>query len=98
MLIHADFSNLNEPQLVELVRLLAQYPDVLRRAFETQEPATIVTYLFKVCHQVSSCYKKIWVSGKPADIAIPRLAVYSASRQVLHNAMSLLGLVPVDRM
>ncbi|CAI4490593.1 AEL_collapsed_G0024770.mRNA.1.CDS.1 [Saccharomyces cerevisiae] len=98
MLIRADFSNLNEPQLVELVRLLAQYPDVLRRAFETQEPATIVTYLFKVCHQVSSCYKKIWVSGKPADIAIPRLAVYSASRQVLHNAMSLLGLVPVDRM
>ncbi|EJS43452.1 msr1p [Saccharomyces arboricola H-6] len=98
MLVNADFSNLDEPQLLELVRLLAQYPDILRRAFKTQEPATVVTYLFKVCHQISSCYNKIWIAGKPSDIAIPRLAVYSASRQVLHNAMSLLGLIPVDRM
>ncbi|CAI4053252.1 hypothetical protein SUVZ_15G2480 [Saccharomyces uvarum] len=98
MLVKADFSSLDEPQLVELVRLLAQYPDILKRAFKTQEPATIITYLFKVCHQVSSCYKKVWVAGKSNDVAIPRLAIYSASRQVLHNAMSLLGLIPVDRM
>ncbi|CAI4063772.1 arginine--tRNA ligase MSR1 SKDI_08G1390 [Saccharomyces kudriavzevii IFO 1802] len=98
MLVHADFSKLNEPPLVELVRLLAQYPDILRRAFKTQEPATIVTYLFKLCHQISSCYKKVWIAGKTSDIAIPRLAIYSASRQVLHNAMTLLGLIPVDRM
>ncbi|CAG57752.1 uncharacterized protein GVI51_A01947 [Nakaseomyces glabratus] len=94
----ADFSQLKEPAAALLVRLLGQYPDVLRNAMKTNEPATVVTYLFKLTHQVSSCYDVLWVAGQTEEVATARLALYGAARQVLYNGMRLLGLTPVERM
>lgn len=94
----ADYSLLKEPAAVLLIRLLAQYPDVLRNAIKTHEPTTVVTYLFKLTHQVSSCYDVLWVAGQTEELAAARLALYAAARQVLNNGMRLLGLTPVDRM
>ena len=94
----ADFSLLTEPAAVALVRLLSQYPDVLRNALKTHEPTTVVTYLFKLTHQVSSCYDVLWVAGQSKELATVRLALYAAARQVLYNGMKLLGLTPVERM
>lgn len=96
--VSADFSLLTEPAAILLVRLLAQYPDVLRNALKTHEPATVVTYLFKLTHQVSSCYDVLWVAGQTEELATARLALYAAARQVLYNGMRLLGLTPVERM
>lgn len=97
-LADADFSLITEPQGELLIRLLSQYPDVLRNASKTNEPATVVTYLFRLTHQVSSCYDVLWVAGQTEELATARLALYSAARQVLYNGMTLLGLTPVDRM
>lgn len=96
--LKADFSLLTEPAAILLVRILAQYPDVLRNAIKTHEPATVVTYLFKLTHQVSSCYDVLWVAGQTEELATARLALYAAARQVLYNGMHLLGLTPVERM
>lgn len=96
--IDADFSLLTEPQAALLIRILVQYPDVLRNAMKTSEPATVVTYLFKLTHQVSSCYDVLWVAGQSEELATARLALYAAARQVLYNGMCLLGLTPVERM
>ncbi|CCK69624.1 arginine--tRNA ligase KNAG_0C05260 [Huiozyma naganishii CBS 8797] len=97
-LLKADFSALTEPAAELLVRILSQYPDVLRNAIKTHEPTTVVTYLFKLTHQVSSCYDVLWVAGQTKELATARLALYAAARQVLYNGMRLLGLTPVDRM
>ncbi|CAI4056172.1 hypothetical protein N7582_000527 [Saccharomyces uvarum] len=96
--INADFSLLSEPAAILLIRLLGQYPDVLRNAIKTHEPTTVVTYLFKLTHQVSSCYDVLWVAGQTEELATARLALYGAARQVLYNGMCLLGLTPVERM
>ncbi|CAI4038202.1 hypothetical protein SMKI_04G5420 [Saccharomyces mikatae IFO 1815] len=96
--INADFSLLKEPAAILLIRLLGQYPDVLRNAIKTHEPTTVVTYLFKLTHQVSSCYDVLWVAGQTEELATARLALYGAARQVLYNGMRLLGLTPVERM
>ncbi|SMN17957.1 similar to Saccharomyces cerevisiae YHR091C MSR1 Mitochondrial arginyl-tRNA synthetase [Maudiozyma saulgeensis] len=93
-----NFDLLVENEAVLLIRLLAQYPDVLVKAMRTQEPCTVVTYLFKVAHQVSSCYTTLWVTGQPQNTAVARLALYNAARQVISNGMRLLGLTPVNRM
>lgn len=97
-LAKADLLLLTEDCAVALVRLLAQYPDVIRNAAKTQEPLTVVTYLFKLTHQVSSCYDILWVAGQEEALATARLALYESARQVLNNGMRLLGLTPVDRM
>lgn len=95
---NADLSLLTEPAAQELIRLLAQYPDVLLNALRTMEPSTIVTYLFRLTHTVSSCYDVLWVAGQEKNLATARLALYSSARQILNNGMKLLNLTPVDRM
>jgi arginyl-tRNA synthetase len=48
LVAEADFSLLTEPQAINLVRELASWPDILLNTVKTQEPTTVLTYLFKV--------------------------------------------------
>ncbi|CAK9438762.1 uncharacterized protein LODBEIA_P29860 [Lodderomyces beijingensis] len=95
---NANFDLLTEPCAASLVRTLVQYPDVIKRASNNNEPSTVVTYLFSLCHIVSQCYDILWVAGQERDVAAARLALYRATRQVIYNGMTLLNLTPVERM
>ena len=97
-LSEANFDLLSEPSAVSLIRTIAQYPEVIKKALKNHEPSTIVTYLFNLTHIVSLCYDILWVSGQDSEVAKARLALYVATRQVLYNGMTLLGLTPVERM
>lgn len=94
----ANFDLLTEPCGVNLIRVLAQYPDAIKKALKTSEASAIVTYLFNLTHIVSQCYDILWVAGQNEDVATARLALYAAAKQVLYNGMTLLGLTPVERM
>ena len=94
----ADLSLLTEPHATNLVRCLAQYPDVLQQTLKTLEPTTIVTYLFKMTHLLSSSYSVLHVLSSEEAVMHARLALYESARIVLHNGMELLGLTPVQRM
>lgn len=94
----ADLSLLTEPHAINLVRALAQYPDVILNTMKTREPATVLTYLFKMAHALSSSYDHLQVVGSEPELQKARLALYEAARQVLWNGMTLLGLTPVKRM
>lgn len=97
-LTEANFDLLVEQHAISLIRILAQYPDIIKKALKTLEPSTIVTYLFNLTHVVSQCYDILWVAGQEKELATARLALYVAARQVLYNGMTLLGLTPVERM
>ncbi|PGH12123.1 arginine-tRNA ligase [Polytolypa hystricis UAMH7299] len=96
-LASADLSLLSEPHAINLVRLLAQWPDVAFNATKTLEPATILTYLFKMTHTLSSGYDVLKVVGSEPELKKARMALYDSARQVLYNGMRLLGLSPVQR-
>lgn len=97
-LLNANWDLLTEPIAATLIRTLASWPDVTSTALKNLEPSTILTYLFKMTHIVSSCYDVLWVMGQERELAIARMALYSAARQVLYNGLVLLGITPVDRM
>ena len=94
----ADLNLLTEPHATQLVRCLAQYPDVLQQTLKTLEPTTVVTYLFKMTHLLSSSYPVLHVLSSERNVMLARLALYESARIVLNNGMKLLGLTPVDRM
>lgn len=96
-LLSANFSLLKEQHACDLVRLVAQWPDVVQNTVKTLEPATVLTYLFKMTHGLSSSYDVLKVVGSEPELKEARMALYEAARQVLHNGMSLLGLSPVER-
>ncbi|KAI9769031.1 MAG: hypothetical protein M1839_003828 [Geoglossum umbratile] len=93
----ADLSLLTEKHAINLSRVLAQYPDVVQNTLKTLEPVTILQYLFKMTHLLSSSYDVLKVVGSEPDVAKARMALYESARQVLHNGMTLLGLSPVER-
>lgn len=98
-MLNADFSLLEEPHAIGLIRLMAQYPDIVNHTFKTLEPTTILTFLFRLTHQLSSSYNVLRVVGAPegAEVTLARAALYEAARQVIGNGMRLLGLSPVER-
>ena len=93
----ANFDLLTEPHAIDILRMLASWPDVVQNTVKTLEPTTILTYLFRMTHAVSSSYDHLQVVGSAEDVQAARMALYEAARQVLHNGMTLLGLNPVDR-
>ncbi|EEP81487.1 arginyl-tRNA synthetase [Uncinocarpus reesii 1704] len=92
----ADLSLLTESHAVDLARLLSQWPDVVLNAMKTLEPTTIITYLFRMTHTLSSGYETLKVVGSEPELKKARMALYHCARQVLNNGMRLLGLNPVE--
>ncbi|KAJ5280747.1 Arginine--tRNA ligase cytoplasmic [Penicillium angulare] len=97
-LASANFDLLTEQHATDLIRLLASWPDVLVNTYKTLEPVTVLSYLFRMTHMLSSSYDVLKVIGSEPDVKKARMALYAAARQVLHNGMRVLGLNPVERM
>ncbi|KAI0405430.1 arginyl-tRNA synthetase [Xylaria palmicola] len=93
----ADLSVLTETHAVNLVRVLSQWPDVVQNTLRTLEPTTILTYLFKMTHVLSSSYDHLRIVGSEPELMKARMALYDTARIVLSNGMRLLGLTPVER-
>lgn len=95
---NAKLELLTEPAALDVIRTVAQFPDLVRSLLNGLEPCNVVTYAFKLSHDISGCFESLWVRGAEPDVAEARLFMYWAARVTLGNAMRLLGLRPLDRM
>lgn len=93
----ADLSLLKEEHATNVIRLISQWPDVFLNTLKTQEPTTVLTYLFKLTHVISSSYDHLQVVGSEKELMKARMALYDAARIVVYNGMRLLGLTPLER-
>lgn len=93
----ADLSLLKEDHAINISRMLAQWPDVFQNTLKTLEPTTVITYLFRMTHAISSSYDHLQVVGSEPELMKARMALYDAARIVLYNGMRLLGLSPLER-
>ncbi|KAI9889959.1 MAG: hypothetical protein M1814_004577 [Vezdaea aestivalis] len=98
-LMNADLSLLQEKHAIDLIRLMAQFPDTVNQTLKTLEPTTILTYLFRLTHQLSSSYDVLRVVGAAGgrEVTVARAALYQAAKQVIYNCMKLLGLNPLEQ-
>jgi arginyl-tRNA synthetase len=95
-----DFDALAEDEdQVNLLRLLAQYPEVINVAYHSLESANhsiessgIVTYLASVTEQLSDCLDE---EDGELEVTPGLAALLEATRIVLTNGMKLLGLNPI---
>lgn len=87
-----------EPQEHQLVLMLAQYPDVTKRAAIDHDPSQVAKYLFTLSQAFSSFYDACPVSQSQGDIQQFRLGLLSATMNVLERGLYLLGVESVDKM
>jgi arginyl-tRNA synthetase len=88
-----DFEALADEGQANLLRILAQYPEILNAAYHSLEPSGVVTYLASVTDQLSEC-----LEGEDGEIRVTPgvAALLEATRIVMENGMKLLGLAPVS--
>jgi arginyl-tRNA synthetase len=92
----ADLSCLREPEELDLMKALAEFPGTVAAAADALEPHRIAGYLEALARTAHAWYHKYRVLGEPEEAA--RLVLARAVRQVLANGLALLGLRAPDRM
>ncbi len=105
-LVNADTSTLVDRSEREVVKQLAEFPALLRRAAAARAPHLVCDYLEKTAGMVNSWYQAGHPTRNPALSALveepglraARLALAGAGRIVLHNGLCVLGLAAPERM
>lgn len=93
-----DLSVLREPEELELIKALADFPQTVIGAAESLEPHRIATYLSETAGLAHLWYHKHHVLGEPEDILVARLALARASQIVIRNSLTILGIEAPERM
>jgi len=91
-----DLAVLTQPEELALIKELAEFPDVVRRAAAAYEPHRITGYLEGLARIAHAWYHKYRVLGEPEEAA--RLVLARAVQQVLANGLTLLGIRAPERM
>ncbi len=96
---HADYALLKEPIEHDLILTLAQFPDVFTDSAENLRPNAIADYANTLADKFNTFYNALPViKAKPSELSDARLALVEATRIVLRNALSLLGIEAPEKM
>jgi arginyl-tRNA synthetase len=94
-----------QPELLEaseersLIKLLAEYPEVVHRAGEEYNPNLITAYLYDISRTFSKFYHDHPVlHNNDPNVVVTRVTLVRAILQVLQNAYFLVGIPFLERM
>lgn len=97
-----DLSLLTEDHEGTLIRTLGEYPTVVKAAAELREPHRIARYIEELAGTFHRFYDTCQILPKAGEQAQPihaaRLALATATRQVIANALGLLGVTAPEQM
>jgi arginyl-tRNA synthetase len=94
----ADLSYLTEGVELDLVKVLAQYPDAVTHAATLKEPHRVATYLREVAVAFSQFYAQCRILGEEEALSTARLTLADATRITLRNGLTLLGISVPEHM
>lgn len=94
----ADPAPLTAPRELALLARLGEYPDNLRDAAGDLAPHQIAFYLKELAADLHAFYNAERILVDDASLRAARLALLLATRQVLRNGLSMIGVSAPDRM
>ena len=93
-----DSALLQEPEEINLIKIMARYPETIYGAARTLEPHRITFYLNELAGVFHSYYNKNKVISDNEKLTAARLFMIKAIRIVLQNALKILGVNAPDKM
>jgi arginyl-tRNA synthetase len=93
-----DLTALQSPQALALMLLLAKYPEMLTAAAQDFAPHDVTFYLRELAASYHSYYDAERILVDDEAVKLARLALVSATAQVLHNGLAVLGVSAPERM
>jgi arginyl-tRNA synthetase len=97
-LAEADLGLLTAPSETALLRKLAEYPSMLAAAAESLAPHEVAFYLRELAATFHSYYAAERFLVDDAALACARMALLAATRQIVRNALAVLGVGAPERM
>ena len=97
-LADADLAPLDTPAAQALMLQLAKYPDMLTAAAQGFAPHDVTFYLRELAASYHSYYDAERILVDDETVKKARLALVAATAQVLHNGLSVLGVLAPTRM
>ncbi len=96
---NVDFNLLNSPEEKQLILMLGDYGEALKKAFANYNPSVLVKYSFDVAQAFSDFYAKHKVlSSEDKNLVKARLVLCLAVKQVLQNCLNILTIDTVEEM
>ena len=93
-----DYSLLNSEDEKAIISLLADFPNVTKKALDSLKPHFIATYLITLSEKLNEFYHKHPVLKAEEKQREARLALLSGAAQVLKIGLNLLGIEAPERM
>ena len=97
-LASADHGLLTEPREADLLQKLSRYPEMVESAARAYEPHQVAYYLRDLANYFHTYYIAHPFIAAEADLRLARLSLIDATRQVIANALDLLGVTAPERM
>jgi arginyl-tRNA synthetase len=98
-LANVDLSPLTQPHEAGLLAKLAAYPEMLQRAQQELGPHQVAFYLRELAGELHSYYfAHKWLVEDDEALKLARLALATATRQVLRNGLALIGVSAPEKM
>ena len=94
----ADHGLLTEPREADLLQKLSRYPEVVESAARVYEPHQVAYYLRDLANDFHTYYNAHPFIAAETDLRLARLSLIDATRQVIANALDLLGVTAPERM
>jgi arginyl-tRNA synthetase len=91
-------SVLTEPEEIQILKILASYPDVIRTSAEQLEPHRITYFLMNLAAAFHSYYNKHRVLSDEPAVKKGRLCLVLAIKMVIKNGLKLLGVGAPEKM
>ncbi len=93
-----DYSALSDGAAQETVRLIGEFPGVLKAAFEKSEPSMITRYSADLAQAYNRFYYDNKILDDDLSVRTARLELTRAARQVIRQALYLIGMDAPERM
>ena len=96
---NADLSLLNSIDEQQMIRKMAEFPQLVIASADNRQPHRLVNYLQDLANQFHTFYNKSRVLNvEQIDLSYARLALVSCLQIVLRNGLKILGLSTPERM
>ena len=93
-----DYAALSDPYSQDVVRLIEQFPDILKSALNRSEPSMVTRFCVDLAQAFNKFYYENKVMVDEPGTRAARLRLTDAVRQTLRQALYLIGVEAPDRM
>jgi arginyl-tRNA synthetase len=93
-----NLSLLKEEEAHKLAYQIGRYSYAIHNAYRTLEPSAIVSYLFNLCHAISSANAQLHIVNAESEAGKSRMMLFHKARVILGEGLTLLGLKPLEMM